>query len=74
MELEAVDAAAIHKRAAEQGLAVLASVAVNESTDSPSESAVVRDRARDFLERCVAPQGWELQCLLGSSTPRSAGG
>jgi D-psicose/D-tagatose/L-ribulose 3-epimerase len=75
MDLDAVDAAAIRERAGEQGLEVLASVAVDEATDPTSESAAVRDRARDFLRRCVertAEMGATV--FTGSPTRRSAGG
>jgi D-psicose/D-tagatose/L-ribulose 3-epimerase len=53
MELEKVDPAAIRERAEAAGVAVVTSVAVDESTDPTGDSADVRAAARDFLVRCV---------------------
>jgi D-psicose/D-tagatose/L-ribulose 3-epimerase len=53
MELDAVDPVALRERAELAGVGLLTSVVCAEDTDPSSEDDAVRERALDFLERCV---------------------
>jgi D-psicose/D-tagatose/L-ribulose 3-epimerase len=53
MELDAVDPVALRERAEVAGVGLLTSVVCAEDTDPSSEDDAVRERALDFLERCV---------------------